>query len=76
MDKILEKYGYVALSQLEMKRSKATHQQQHMHAAGERYALTLLVDGEQWVHYDDRGDVAGSGAGQRSLDEHLAKWID
>ena len=76
MDKILEKYGYVALSAREMKQSKATHQQQLMHAAGEQYALTLLIDGERWVHYDDRGDVAGSGVGQESLDEHLAEWVD
>jgi hypothetical protein len=75
LQEILTKYGYVPLTAKESKMSRgATHQRSDMR--DEAFALTLIVDGDSWIHHDHRGYESGRGNGADSLDRELALFLD
>lgn len=71
---VLEKHGYVELNGKERRSSRATHQHRSAHKMHERYALTLDIDDQDWVHFDHRGDTANEGRGIEALDRWLKRY--
>lgn len=73
LEAIATEFGYDRLSPAEAKASNATHQHKSMRS--ERYALTLLLGGNNWTHRDDRGDDH-DGTGPEALRTLLQEFAD
>lgn len=59
-DEVLKKYN---LSQMEVKCSRVTYQ---------RRAFVLSLNDQDWVFFDERGDLVGEGNGVVELDKFLS----